>query len=98
MKPQIQQFKSAPTAAGAKICLKKMNTWAFNHTSWLQLDLLQEDGLMHDILLLGGVQLQNNDGEVLVLACSPPVLGCVQPEFAGGDTYKKSPTSWHPLG
>ncbi len=44
---------------------------------------------MHDILLLGGFQCLNYDGEVLVLACSPPVLGYMQPEPAGGDTYKK---------
>jgi hypothetical protein len=42
------------------------------------------------ILLLGGFQCQNNDGEALVLTCSSPVLGCVQPELAGGDTYKKT--------
>jgi hypothetical protein len=51
---------------------------------------LREDGLMHNILLLGGFQHQNNDGEVLVLVCSSPVLGCAQPELAGGDTYEKT--------
>jgi hypothetical protein len=45
---------------------------------------------MHNILLLGGFQCQNNDGEALALACSSPVLDCVQPKLAGGDTYKKT--------
>jgi hypothetical protein len=51
---------------------------------------IPQDGSMHNILLLGGLQRQNNDGEALVLACSSPVLGCVQPALAGGDTYKKT--------
>jgi hypothetical protein len=63
---------------------------AFDPASWCQLNPFREDGLMHDILLLGGFWHQNNDGEVLVLACSSPVLGCMQPELAGGDTYKKT--------
>ncbi len=45
---------------------------------------------MHDILLLGGFRRQSNDGEALVLACSSPALGCVQPKLAGGDTYEKT--------
>jgi hypothetical protein len=53
-------------------------------------DPLREDGLTQDILLLGGFQHQNNDGEALILACMSPILGCVQPELAEGDTYKKS--------
>ncbi len=67
MKPQNQQIKSAPTAAGLRV-----------------------DGLMHDILFLEGFRRQNNDGVALILACLSPVLCCVQPELAGGDTYKKN--------
>jgi hypothetical protein len=55
-----------------------------------KLDPLRGNGPMHDISLLGGFGHQNNDGEVLVLACSSPVLGCMQPELAGGDTYTKT--------
>jgi hypothetical protein len=51
---------------------------------------LREDGSMHNILLLGGFQRQNNDGEALILACLSPVLGWVQPELAGGDVYEKT--------
>jgi hypothetical protein len=67
-----------------------MNVRAFNPASWWQLDPLRADGSMHDILLLGGFQRQNNDGEALVLACLSSVLGCMQPELAGGDTYEKT--------
>ncbi len=67
-----------------------MNVRAFNPANWWQLDPLREDGLMHNILLLGRFWHQNNDGEALVLACLSPVLGCMQPELAGGDTYKKT--------
>jgi hypothetical protein len=45
---------------------------------------------MHNILLLGGFKHQNNDDEALILACYSPVLSCVQPELAGGDTYEKT--------
>jgi hypothetical protein len=69
---------------------KKINVRAFNPANWWQLEPLKQDGLIHSILLLGGFKRQNNDGEVLVLACSSPVLGCVQPELAGGDTYEKT--------
>jgi hypothetical protein len=68
---------------------KKNNTWVFDPASWWQLDPLREYGSMHDILLLEGFWCQKNDGEALVLACLSPVLGWVQPELAGGDTYQK---------